>query len=66
MTSGGIRPGAGRKPKPAPEKMKAYTYKATEAEHAQMQANAEAAGMSLSEFIRHQCLKVKKRKASRG
>lgn len=52
--SGGARPGAGRKP--AAEKMKVYTYKATEADHAQMQANAEAQGMSLSEFIRRRCL----------
>ena len=53
-THGGARPGAGRKP--ATEKLKVYTYKATEAEHQQMQANAEAAGMSLSEYIRRKCL----------
>ena len=53
--SGGARPGAGRKP--AAAKLKVYTYKATEADHAQMQANAKAAGIkSLSEYIRRKCL----------
>ena len=60
-THGGARPGAGRKP--APVKLKVYTYKASEEEHTQMQVNAEAAGLSLSEFIRQRCLKVKKRKS---
>ena len=52
--SGGARPGAGRKP--AAEKMKVYAYRASEEDHTQMQANAQAQGMSLSEFIRRKCL----------
>lgn len=54
---GGPRPGSGRKPSPV--KLKVYSYKATEADHAQMQANADRAGMSLSEFIRRRCLEAK-------
>lgn len=56
MTRGGKREGAGRPP--APDKMKLYSYKATEPEHEQMEANADACGVSLSEFIRRRCLDV--------
>lgn len=51
---GGPRPNSGRKPAPVP--LKVYSYKASEADHAQMQSNAERAGVSLSEFIRQRCL----------
>ena len=56
-THGGARPGSGRKPSPV--KLKVYSYKASEADHAQMQANADRAGMKLSEYIRHRCLEAK-------
>lgn len=55
MTRGGKREGAGRPP--APAKMKLYTFKCYPEEYEQIKANAGK--MSVSAFIRQQCLSKK-------
>jgi hypothetical protein len=55
---GGPRPGAGRKPGPPPDVIQ---IKAPEGTKARWRKEAEAAGKTLSEWIRDQCERRKRR-----
>lgn len=50
---GGKRQGAGRKP--APIKLKAYSFKCSPEDYEQIKKNAIAEGLAVSAYIRKQC-----------
>jgi ActR/RegA family two-component response regulator len=53
---GGARPGAGRKPEPENLRRKQKNISVSDLEWERLQQAAEAAGVSVSEYIRRCCL----------